>query len=245
MRIYLLLLSLLLPSFCLSNIIDDEVREVTVTLKNRTATDLLPYLKPHLSKGGRISVVEEKLIIKSNKLNINELLVIIGDLDRIDYMQLIISITTNMQAIHNVNTRSIQVGLNTWTKINYGITYSKRVRETLENGKLVEKIKSVKIIESFQVFTTIDHQNKLLSLKIKSSAEELEDNNVDLTLNPTELNQIEDDAPYIKINGKLNKWIGLGQAINSLYANSNEDSITIKERQQITNKMAIKVQLLQ
>ncbi len=245
MRIYILLISLLFPSYTLSNITDDEVREVTVIIKNRVANDLLPYLKPHLSKDGRMTAVEDKIIIKSNNLNINELLVIIGDLDRIDYMQLIISITTNMQAIHNVNTRSIQVGANTWTTINYGVTYSKRIRETLPSGKLIEKIKSVKMIESFQIYTIIDNSTKQLNLKLRLSQEELIDDNEDLTIKMVDDQQLEGEQSNIKIQGKLNQWINLGDAINFLYSNHDEDLKTKLERQQLTSKMAIKIQQLQ
>ena len=242
MRFYLLFLLLFLPCYAFSI---DEIQETTILLKHRLAKDIIPYLMPHLSEDGRISGEEKNVTIRSKKSNINELLVIIGDLDRSDYTQLIISITMNMQAVHNINTKSIQVGTNTWTKINYGITYSKRVRETLPNGHLVEKIKYVKVIEDFQVHTKIDNTNKNLTLILRPTKEDSNNNETELSINEVENNELSDNDLQIKINGKMNKWISLANAVNSLYISSDEDPKIIKERKLLISKLGIKVQLLQ
>ncbi|MFV1982770.1 MAG: hypothetical protein ACC657_04455 [Thiohalomonadales bacterium] len=244
MRIFLLLLFLFFPGIVLSL---DGMQETTAVLKHRLAKDIIPFLEPYLSKDGRISGIGNKIIIKSNKSNINELFIIIGDLDRIDYMQLIISITMNIQSVHNLNTRSIQVGENTWTKINYGITYSKRIRETLPNGHLVEKIKYVKVIESFQLHAAIDETNQKLTLKLRPSQDEFTDNNEDSVINTIEvidINELSDNNIEITIKGNINKWISLSNAINTLYISSDEDSKTIRERQKLIRNLGIKVQLL-
>jgi len=246
MRIILLLFCLTLPCYSLCVIADEISKEVTITLKNRTVKQILPYLQPHLANDGRLSGFQEKLVIKSTKSNIKELLAIIGDLDRSDYMQLMISITSNVQAVHNINTRSIQVGANTWTKINYGISYSKRVRETLADGQLVEKIKSVKVVESFQIFTQVDSENKILKLKLRHNQEDDElSENTDLSLNRVEINTLTDDNLQINLKGNLNEWIYLGNAINTLHDRQNNNKKSINERQKLTGNMAIKVQLLQ
>jgi len=229
------------PAYVLS---DDKIDTITIRLKHRLAKDITPYLEPHLSETGKISTQGNDITIRSNKLNINELLVIIGDLDRTDYIQLVISITMNVKAIHNINTRSIQVGTNSWTKINYGITYSNRVRETLENGNLVEKINYVRVIESFQVFSNIDSNNKSLTLKIRP-AQESSISNEQLTVTKLNIDELLDDDLQITLNGKINEWISLGSAINSLYVSDEEDAKTIYERQKLTSNMAIKIQLLQ
>jgi hypothetical protein len=246
MRIFLFLLYLTLPCYSLCVIAEETSREVTITLKNRTFKQVIPYLQPHLAKDGRLSGFEEKLVIKSTESNIKELLIIIGDLDRSDYMQLMISITSNVQAVHNINTRSIQVGANTWTKINYGISYSKRVRETLDNGKLVEKIKSVKVIESFQIFTQVDSENKILNLKLRHNQEDDDlGEYTDLSLNKVEINTLTDDNLQINLKGNLNEWIYLGNAINALHDRQKNNLKAIIERQKLTGTMAIKIQLLQ
>ncbi len=246
MRHLLLFFLLLLPSYTFSL---DEFKVTTIQLKHRLAKNIVPYLMPHLAEDGKITFLEKSITVRSRKTNFDEIIVIIGDMDRYDYIQLIISISMNMQAVNNKNTRSIQVGTNTWTKINYGITYSKRVRETLDNGQLVEKIKSIQVTESFQVHTTIDDSNKVLTLKIRASQDNSSDtvNKDNLELNELEMAELSATSLTIKVQGKINQWINLGNAINTLYLNDNnsDNSNIIKERQQLTSKMGIKVQLLQ
>jgi len=242
MKFFFFLFILFFPYYALCS---DNVEEKTIVLKYRLAKDIIPYLTPHLHEDGRISGHEKNITIRTRKSNIDELFIIIGDLDRHDYLQLIISITMNIQAVHNVNTRSIQVGSNTWTKINYGITYSKRIREKSPNGNLIEKIKYVKVIESFQIFTQLDKSNKSLSLKLRPSQNELTDNGDTLTIDTIEINELADEDLQIKLEGKINEWINLGNAINTLYLSSNEDEKIILERQQLTRNLGIKVQLLQ
>lgn len=233
MRIFFLLLLLFLPGYVFSV---DDIKETTVLLKHWLTKDIIPYLKPHLSDEGKIFGQDKNITIRSSNSNINELLIIIGDLDRIDYLQLIISITMNIQAVHNLNTRNIQVGANTWTKINYGIKYSNRVREKLPNGNMVEKINYVKVVESFQVLAKIDGSNKKVTLILRPTEEDS---------SYTEADELSDSNLKIKIEGNVNKWINLGDAINSLYASSDEDPKILRERRQLTSKLGIKVQLLQ
>jgi hypothetical protein len=247
MRSFLLLVILLFPVCAFSthapNV--DHIRETTILLKHRNASDVIPFLKPHLAEDGRISGLDKSITIKSHDSNIDELMIIIGDLDRMDYMQLIISITMNINAVHNINTRSLQVGANTWTKISYGISYSKRFRETLVNGHLVEKIKYVKVIESFQIYTKIDKSHKKFTLKLRLAEDDSTDIDEQPELNPVEVDELADNTLEIKIPGKMNEWIHLGDAIKLLYVNLDEDPKTSQERQQLTSKMGIKIQLLQ
>jgi len=222
----------------------DKIESITIRLKHRQAKDIIPYIQPHLSEIGEITSHENNISIRSDTININELLVIIGDLDRIDYMQLVISITMNLDAVHNINTRSIQAGVNSWTTINYGITHTNRARETLENGNLVEKINYVKVIESFQVFTQVDPTNKTLTLKIRPT-QDISVINENRAVTTVEVDQLTDENFQITLSGKVDEWIKLGTAINTLYVSNEDDVSTIFERQQLTNNMAIKIQLLQ
>ncbi len=241
MKYLLLFFILSVPSYTFSL---EEFDVTTIQLKHRLAKDIVPYLMPHLAKDGEITYQDKTITVRSRKTNFDEIIVIIGDLDRLDYIQLIISISMNMQAVNNRNTRSIQVGTNTWTKINYGITYSKRVRETLNNGELVEKVKAVQVTENFQIYTKIHNTNNELTLTIRPSQNDSKDatNNANLELNALDVTTLSDESLQIKVQGKINQWISLGNAINSLYLG---DTNTIEERQQLTSKMGIKVQLLQ
>jgi len=241
MQNYILLLLLLVPNYAFSV---NQAEETTILLKNRDAKDVIPYLTPHLQEDGRITGLDKNITIKSNRTNINELLAIIGDLDRIDYKQLIISITMNINRIHNLNTRNIKVGANTWTKINYGRTYSERIRETLPNGNLVEKIKNIRVIESIRIYTEIDNTNKNIILKLKiSNNDSLETE--ELAISEVNIDELAENDLTIKLKGKVNKWIDLSDAINSLYLSNDEDDKVTRERQKLTNKIGIKVQLLQ
>ncbi len=242
MRACLLLLLFLIPTYSFGV---DDIRETTVLLKHRKASDVIPFLKPYLAEDGRISGLDKSITIKSHDSNIDELMVIIGDLDRMDYMQLIISITMNITAVHNLNTRSIQVGANSWTKISYGISYSKRFRETLANGHLVEKIKYVKVTESFQIYTKIDNSHKKVTLKLRLTEDDSTDIDEQPELEIIEVDELADNNLEIKIPAKMKEWVNLGDAIKLLYINADEDSKTSNERQQLTRNMGIKVQLLQ